>query len=41
MCGIVGLYLKRQALEPHLGELVAGMLGTMSDRGPDTTSSGG
>jgi len=36
MCGIVGLFLKDNALEPELGALLAGMLGTMSDRGPDS-----
>ena len=36
MCGIVGLFLKDTALEPQLGALVAGMLGTLCDRGPDS-----
>jgi methylamine---glutamate N-methyltransferase subunit A len=36
MCGIVGLFLKNRALEPKLGSLLAGMLGTMCDRGPDS-----
>ena len=36
MCGIVGLFLKTSALEPQLGTLTAGMLATMSDRGPDS-----
>jgi methylamine---glutamate N-methyltransferase subunit A len=36
MCGIVGLYLKDRALEPELGALLAGMLGTLCDRGPDS-----
>ncbi len=36
MCGIVGLFLKDEGLEPQLGGLLAGMLGTMSDRGPDS-----
>jgi methylamine---glutamate N-methyltransferase subunit A len=36
MCGIVGLYLKDRALEPELGGLLAGMLGTLCDRGPDS-----
>lgn len=36
MCGIVGLFLKDSSLEPQLGALVAGMLGVMSDRGPDS-----
>ena len=36
MCGIIGLFLKTQELEPQLGALTAGMLATMSDRGPDS-----
>ena len=36
MCGIVGLFLKNKALEPQLGHLLAEMLVTMSDRGPDS-----
>ena len=36
MCGIVGLFLKDPTLEPALGRLTATMLGTMSDRGPDS-----
>ena len=36
MCGIVGLFLKDEALEPQLGALVAPMLAAMSDRGPDS-----
>ena len=36
MCGIVGLFLKNPALEPRLGGLVAAMLETMTDRGPDS-----
>jgi glutamate synthase domain-containing protein 1 len=36
MCGIVGLFLKNPALEPQLGRLVAPMLETMTDRGPDS-----
>ncbi len=36
MCGIVGLYLKNQALETQLGELFVPMLVAMSDRGPDS-----
>lgn len=36
MCGIVGLFLKDEALEPQLGAMTAGMLATMSDRGPDS-----
>ena len=36
MCGIVGLFLKDHVLEPELGALLAGMLGTLCDRGPDS-----
>lgn len=36
MCGIVGLFIKDAALEPDLGQLLAGMLTTMGDRGPDS-----
>jgi len=36
MCGIVGLFLKDKALEPQLGDLIADMLITMTDRGPDS-----
>lgn len=36
MCGIVGLFLKDEALEPQLGALLAGMLEVMTDRGPDS-----
>ena len=36
MCGIVGLFLKDQGLQPQLGELLSEMLVTMSDRGPDS-----
>jgi len=36
MCGIVGLFLKNKALEPELGSMLAKMLGTMCDRGPDS-----
>ncbi|MEM7320528.1 MAG: glutamine amidotransferase, partial [Pseudomonadota bacterium] len=36
MCGIVGLFLKDKTLEPRLGELLTGMLITMTDRGPDS-----
>ena len=35
MCGIVGLFLKDQSLQTQLGTLLAEMLVTMSDRGPD------
>ena len=36
MCGIVGLFLKGAALEPKLGGMLAQMLGTMCERGPDS-----
>jgi methylamine---glutamate N-methyltransferase subunit A len=36
MCGIVGLFLKNKELEPKLGSMIAGMLATMCDRGPDS-----
>jgi hypothetical protein len=36
MCGIVGLFLKDDKLSPDLGVLLAGMLGTLCDRGPDS-----
>ena len=36
MCGIVGLFLKDPRLEPRRGELLAEMLVTMTDRGPDS-----
>jgi methylamine---glutamate N-methyltransferase subunit A len=36
MCGIVGLFLKNEKLEPELGEMLSTMLGTMCDRGPDS-----
>jgi glutamate synthase domain-containing protein 1 len=36
MCGIVGLFLKDESLEPELGQLTAAMLATLSDRGPDS-----
>ena len=36
MCGIVGLFCKSPELEPRLGELLAGMLVQLSDRGPDS-----
>jgi glutamate synthase domain-containing protein 1 len=36
MCGIVGLFLKDDKLSGELGALLAGMLGTLSDRGPDS-----
>jgi glutamate synthase domain-containing protein 1 len=36
MCGIIGLFIKDPKLEPELGRMAAGMLATMSDRGPDS-----
>ena len=36
MCGIVGLYLKNEALESQLGSLFEPMLIAMTDRGPDS-----
>ena len=36
MCGIVGLFLKNPTLELDLGRMLAPMLATMSDRGPDS-----
>ncbi|WP_225029556.1 class II glutamine amidotransferase [Xinfangfangia pollutisoli] len=36
MCGIVGLFLKNEALRPELGGLLTDMLITMTDRGPDS-----
>lgn len=36
MCGIVGLHLRNPDLYPRLGELLAGMLGEMQDRGADS-----
>jgi methylamine---glutamate N-methyltransferase subunit A len=36
MCGIVGLFLKDPKLEPKLGAMLADMLVTMTDRGPDS-----
>lgn len=36
MCGIVGLFLKDPKLEPKLGAMLADMLITMTDRGPDS-----
>jgi len=37
MCGIVGLFFKRDAATPALGPLLAGMLSQMAERGPDST----
>jgi glutamate synthase domain-containing protein 1 len=36
MCGIVGLYLKNQAMQPELGRLFRPMLSEMTSRGPDS-----
>ena len=36
MCGIVGLFLKNDALRPQLGDMLTDMLITMTDRGPDS-----
>ena len=36
MCGIVGLFLKTEALQPDLGRLTNLMLREMRDRGPDS-----
>ncbi|MEC9199648.1 MAG: glutamine amidotransferase family protein [Pseudomonadota bacterium] len=36
MCGIVGLFLKQDALRPKLGDMLTDMLITMTDRGPDS-----
>ena len=36
MCGIVGLFLKKEELRPQLGNLLTDMLITMTDRGPDS-----
>jgi len=37
MCGIAGLYLKDDTLQPRLGELFAPMLVAMGERGRDST----
>ena len=36
MCGIVGLFLKDESLEPQLGALLESMLTEMAERGPDS-----
>jgi amidophosphoribosyltransferase len=36
MCGIVGLFLKNEALQPDLGRLTGLMLRELCDRGPDS-----
>src|SRR5579871_3613038 len=37
MCGIAGLFLKRDGDSPALGRMLGGMLGELADRGPDST----
>lgn len=36
MCGIVGVFLKDQSLQPQLGTMLSQMLVTLTDRGPDS-----
>ena len=36
MCGIVGIFTKDPSLEPELGALMAGMLASLCERGPDS-----
>jgi methylamine---glutamate N-methyltransferase subunit A len=36
MCGIVGLFLKDDRLQPNLGSMLSPMLAAMTDRGPDS-----
>ena len=36
MCGIVGLFLKRDEMRPKLGDMLTDMLITLTDRGPDS-----
>lgn len=36
MCGIVGIFAKNPAVEPHLGDYISAMLIEMTDRGPDS-----
>lgn len=36
MCGIAGLFIKNEALEPQLGALLAEMTSTLCGRGPDS-----
>ena len=36
MCGIAGLFIKNEALEPQLGALLTGMTNTLIGRGPDS-----
>lgn len=36
MCGIVGLFLKQDGMQPQLGAMLTDMLITMTDRGPDS-----
>jgi glutamate synthase domain-containing protein 1 len=37
MCGVIGLLLKDPRLEPDLGAMLAPMIETLSDRGPDSS----
>ncbi len=37
MCGIVGLHLREPSLHPRLGELLAGMMTQLGERGPDSS----
>jgi len=36
MCGIIGLHLKNETLQPRLGELLTQMLEAMTERGPSS-----
>ena len=36
MCGIVGLFLKNDALQRDLGRMTGAMLRELCDRGPDS-----
>jgi glutamate synthase domain-containing protein 1 len=36
MCGIVGLYFKKNKFHKNLGKYLSGMLDNMSSRGPDS-----
>jgi amidophosphoribosyltransferase len=40
MCGIVGLHLRDDQLRPRLGALLAGMVGELAERGPDSAGFG-
>ena len=37
MCGIAGLFAKREALQPQLGAHLSAMLEQLAARGPDST----